>query len=294
MARTDRLSQATPAITALLDRHPTGIFRWAKLTDLLEEHRDQWRIPGNIGVKKLITHLLEHTKLRYVQLGFHRPETLYTWGIQPTHLIAVNAKPGAYLCHGTALHVHALADAPTNAVYANQEQRPIDPPSEPPTQASVNLAFRRRQRVTNNVARLGRMRIVMLNGKHTARLGVMQKTGEDGREFSVTGLERTLIDACVRPAYAGGSAVILKAYKRAAPRVDPELLASTLQDLQYIYPYQQAIGFYLERAGVYSAAALRLFRKQPFELDFYLDYAIKDKAYSQAWRLYYPRELDPA
>lgn len=156
------------------------------------------------------------------------------------------------------------------------------------------MAFRRRQRVTKNIAKLGKLRIIMLNGKHTGQLGVTEMRDEAGRAFSITGLERTLIDACVRPAYAGGPVAVLEAFCRAAPRLSPERLASTLRELEYVYPYEQAIGFYLERTGHFTSAVLDQFRQRPLTFDFYLDYAMKSKEYSPKWRVHFPPGLRSA
>jgi predicted transcriptional regulator of viral defense system len=113
----------------------------------------------------------------------------------------------------------------------------------------------------------------------------------EGGRIRVTDVERTLIDVTVRPVYAGGPFEVLKAYKVARPKVSVNKLAATLKKLDYIYPYHQAIGFYLERAGVYTESSIALLRKFDFKYDFYLTHQIKEKAYSERWRLYFPKGL---
>jgi hypothetical protein len=65
---------------------------------------------------------------------------------------------------------------------------------------------------------------------------------------------------------------------------------ATLKKLGHLYPYHQAIGFHLERAG-YSGPALDLLRGMGFDFDFYLTHRMEDRDYSKQWRLYYPRGL---
>ena len=102
--------------------------------------------------------------------------------------------------------------------------------------------------------------------------------GPDEEKIRVTDIERTLIDVTVRPIYAGGVFEVLK-------------LAATLKKLDYIYPYHQAVGFYLERAGVYRESSISLLKKFGFKYDFYLMHQIKEKEYSKKWRLYFPKGL---
>ena len=70
-------------------------------------------------------------------------------------------------------------------------------------------------------------------------------------------------------------------------------LAATLKKLNYIYPYHQAIGFYLEKAG-YKKSLINLLQDFEIKYDFYLTYQIKDKEslkYSPKWRLYFPKDI---
>jgi len=59
--------------------------------------------------------------------------------------------------------------------------------------------------------------------------------------------------------------------------------------MRYVYPYHQAIGFYLEKSEGYSSSALERFRdRYDFEYDFYLAYGMKDTRYDKRWRLHVP------
>ena len=59
--------------------------------------------------------------------------------------------------------------------------------------------------------------------------------------------------------------------------------------LNYRYPYHQAVGLYLKRAGAYKASQLQLMRKfQLATLDFYLAHELVNPAYDAQWRVYYP------
>ena len=64
-----------------------------------------------------------------------------------------------------------------------------------------------------------------------------------------TTLERTLIDITVRPIYSGGVNAVLDAYKKSIGKVSVKKIIAILDTINFIYPYYQAVGFYLEKAG---------------------------------------------
>ncbi|MFC4275817.1 hypothetical protein [Achromobacter aloeverae] len=78
----------------------------------------------------------------------------------------------------------------------------------------------------------------------------------------MTNLERTLIDITVHPAYAGGVFEVLNAFQLAKEQVSVDALAAMMKVIGHTYPYHQAIGFYVERAG-YRSSLLDLIRQVP-------------------------------
>jgi hypothetical protein len=58
--------------------------------------------------------------------------------------------------------------------------------------------------------------------------------------------------------------------------------------MNFIYPYHQAIGFYLERTG-YQEKAYKPFQELPRQFKFYLAHNIKRPLYDEQWQVYYPR-----
>ena len=106
----------------------------------------------------------------------------------------------------------------------------------------------------------------------------------------MTSIERTLIDVAVRPAYAGGIENVLEAYRRAQGLVSVDKVIATLQRLDHVYPYHQAIGFYMERAG-YPHGYLAQLKALGLDLDFYLAHGIHRTNYNKDWRLHHPSGL---
>jgi predicted transcriptional regulator of viral defense system len=286
-----RLSKAAETISKFFDALQNPVLRQRDVIAILDENRDGWRLPQNTHYTDLVKLLSTKGKLRRIVLAFpYKPETLFVWGKVSPMAVAVAAKPQAYLCHHTAMDLHQLTEGKSRVIYANWEQPPQAPSDGPLLQHGIDLAFRRRQRITKYRASFDKYTLCVINGKKTNALGVTSMNDPDGRPLRVTGIERALIDITVRPAYAGGPARILEAFRRGRGRFSVPDLAAMLTRMEFVYPYHQAIGFYLERSG-YGEKDLASFRKLPQTHDFYLDYAMKSPAYSTNWRLHHPADL---
>ncbi len=169
----------------------------------------------------------------------------------------------------------------------NQEQTPKPQPGGL-SQGTINRAFSAKQRTSKYIFKYQTWEIVLISGKQTNRLEVGKLRGQITEDLDVTNLERTLIDIVVRPAYAGGVYQVRDAFQAAKDRMSVNTLLATLKKLGYVYPYHQAIGFYMQRAGFEEARWMRL-RKLGHHCDFYLAHDMRGKSYDQQWRLYFPK-----
>jgi hypothetical protein len=60
--------------------------------------------------------------------------------------------------------------------------------------------------------------------------------------------------------------------------------------MDYVYPYHQAIGFYLDRAGV-GAKQLERVRALGTELRFYLAHGMREMEFNEKWQLHHPKGM---
>ncbi len=287
-----RIKIAKTDIVKAFEQEEGRIFKEGDIAAILEKNRAFWRLRRGMSAGEFLAFLLEQTNLKKVSFDFpNRKIIRYVWGQVPLHELLMTLQPNCYFSHYTAMYLHGLTEQVPKTVYVNQEQPAKSRSEGAITQDRIDMAMRRPVRVSGNVVQHEDYRIYLLNGKNTGNLGVVEMDSPEGARIRVTDVERTLIDVTVRPVYGGGAFEVLKAYKLARPKVSVNKLAATLKKLDYIYPYHQAIGFYLEKAGVYTESSIALLRKFDFKYDFYLTHQIKEKAYSERWRLYFPKGL---
>ncbi|MBC8379363.1 MAG: hypothetical protein H8E62_09320 [Planctomycetes bacterium] len=287
----DRLLIAQNDIFDFFDSSPRKCFDLKEMTELLDEKRKNWRL-GNVSRFTFIDFLTEKGLLKkyifkFPDRNIHR----YTWDLMPLYELILSLMPKGYFSHYTAMYIHNLTEQIPKTIYLNCEQTPKPKSESGLEQKRIDFAFRMNTRISNRAADYNEYKIYLLNGKNTGNAGVIETDGPDSSKVRVTNIERTLIDIAVRPEYAGGPFEVLRAYENAAEVVSINKLSSILKKTDYIYPYHQVIGFYLDKCGAYRKSQIELLRKQEMIYDFYLMHKMKNPKYSSVWKLYYPEGL---
>ena len=268
-----------------------NIFSFRDISKILKKNRKVWKLPISMTVRTFLDLLITNTKL--IEHKFNFPSytiNRYSWGEVSVFELVSSLKAESYFSHHTAMYLLGLTKVFPATIYLNQEQTPKYFNNDELIQSNIERAFRSSQRVSHNIAEFGRYKICLLNGKYTNKRGVIDIAGDYKNILQVTNLERSLIDIVVRPGYAGGVVEVLKAFRIAKKEVSVNKMLEFLKQLNFVYPYHQAIGFYLERAE-YNKFQIEIMDKLEKKYDFYLTHAMKKTDYSHKWKIYYPKNL---
>lgn len=286
-----KIVNAYPRIKATYDAMSQRVYTRAELLKVLYTHREIWQLAKNTTTDQFVDFLLQQADLKQIALAnenYGRTVGRYIWREASNYEIATSIRHSAYLSHGTAVFLHGLTEQIPRTIYVNKEQSEKPRPEGGLTQEGLQTAFSRPQRVSNNTFRYGESQIILLSGKQTANLEVAGMPDAYGVPVQVTKLERTLIDIAVRPNYAGGVYQVAEAYRNSKDRISIGVLIATLKKIDHVYPYHQAIGFYLQRAGVDQSKLDRL-RAFGLNFDFYLAHDLRETDYVADWRLFVPK-----
>lgn len=288
-------------IAATFQEQQKTIFTYKEIAKIINQNLVDWKLARrrtartddefdvkNSGQQAVFESLRTETQLTEIDLPFpYRKTKRYTWRKVETHAIVQAINSEGYFSHYSAIEVHRLTEQIPKTIYFNIEQ-PATGGGGTLTQEGIDRAFQRKCRVSNNRIDLRDVKVCLLNGQNTNRLGV-ETVNYSGTKIDVTDIHRTLIDATVRTIYAGGIGEVAKAYGNAANMLSIQRIADYLRDLNYTYPYHQAIGYYLERTKSFSDSDLEPLRKYPIEFDFYITYQLRNPSYNKKWRLFIPK-----
>ncbi len=292
MPRRSRLSIAKSKIEGLFNHSDFSIFSRRDLELILFENRKEWQLLQSTSFAEFLRYLESRSKLTRIELIFPaKIVNRYIWGEEKPGLLyemGLSLGSNSYLSHYTAVFLHDLTEQVPKKLYVNIEQGEKGSEGNL-AQEAIDRAFEKPARQTSNIASFQDYKIALLNGKYTNELGVMDLQVE-GVAVRLTDIERTLIDIAVRPEYAGGVYEVLKAFTLAKGKVSVNKIKAYLSKIDYIYPYHQVLGFYLEKAG-FPENRLKLLEKD-IHFDFYLSHGMENPTYSNRWRLYYPKEFD--
>jgi len=287
-----RLQIAKADIVRHFDGLPNRVLKAKDIYDILAEQRAFWRLAQNTTAEEFIEFLRKHSKLKLHEFAFpQRAERCYVWDEAPLLEIVQALKKDLHFSHYTAMRAQGLTEQTPKTIYLTDERTTATAATGALKQEAIDAAFRKPARTSNNWVEHAGKKIYLLNGAATHHLGVVHElvTDDSGAEVQarLTNVERTLIDVTVKPEYGGGVFEVLKAYELAKDRLSVNRLMAMLHKLEFVYPYHQVIGCYLQRAG-YKPSQLDLVRRQPMEFDFYLAHDMGDTRYDPEWRLHVP------
>ncbi len=265
------------------------VYSEEELKQILNQKRMIWNLPISMNHTKFIEKLVEREVLVKNTInfsGYYPTKIRYATNNSTVFHMALSLASKSYLSHYTAAFLLGLTSQVPKTIYLTSEQSRKERTTDILLkQKDIDNAFKKPQRKSGAIGIHKEYSIVLHNGMFSNKLGVFSKGG-----LSYTNLERTLIDITVRPAYAGGVTRVLEIFENSVDRISMNKLSAILKKLNYIYPYHQAIGFYLERVGMDEKNLSKLESIEKLN-NFYLTYSMKDIEFNERWKIFFPKGI---
>lgn len=290
--RKESFEAAYQNIAEYFENLNTQAFTTFDLSNIFENERNSWKIASYRTAKHFYKYLEKSGILKLTTLKHQSTGSIKTILSKPNANyfdIALTIKKDGYLSNYTAMSIHQLTLQIPKSIYISfmkSADGRNNIKNVTLSQKSIDQAFSKPQRITSEVykSEIDSYRLFFIQkGYSEKEIGL-----ESNQGIKYTDVERTLIDISLRPAYSGGVFEVLEAYVNARDVIDTNKLYYYLNQLNYIYPYHQLIGFYLEKAN-YEEKRYLMFYEKISSFKFYLTYNISNKQYDEKWKIYFPK-----
>jgi len=251
------------------------------------------------SVEKLIAILAKDNSIKKYSMTARNGKTISVCCSVPlsdidTYQLTTSLLPNGYFSNLTAIYHHSLTNQIPNTIYwcheslAPQVNRAVE--MLPDT--VIRSAFIKPHRHTNFVFTHNTQDIVVTATTRGTDYGVetvkhLHSPCPVGSR--ITCLERTLINAVISPHYNGGLSSISTYFKAASQKLDINKLIVIYKKLDFIYPYAQSLGFFMDYCGM-SRKAEKWRKAYPPQQKFYIDHGAKSTwTYNERWMLFHPK-----
>lgn len=292
--RVTTFERAKNLIIDYFESDPQMAYTTFDIRKIFDRYRYEWRIASSKNYYQFMTFLndsniLNKDDLKHEYSGSEK--IIMRKGIASEFDIGLTIKKDGYLSNYSAMRIHQLTLQLPKTVYVSVDKYEIlnESSQKELKQEAVDKAFSKKQRTSSEVykSEYNGYRYVFVYKKFKSKgIGV-----ESVNNYMVTDLERTLIDIAIRPIYSGGVFQIVEAYKTAMKDVDTNKIYKYLEQLDYIYPYHQLIGFLMEKSG-FPGEKTEIFLKKKSHINFYQTYNMSNKKLDEKWGIYYPIGLE--
>ena len=215
--------------------------------------------------------------------------------INPYELV-IAMFPTGYFCNFTSIYYHELTDQIPKTIYVCNETISENRAKGEDALNNTKLrsAFIKPHRYTKYVFEFNNHKIVIVDRKKNSDHGVVEVSSKNilfPNNSRTTCRERALIDAIVSPQYNGGIVSVYSYFKNSLPKLNIHKLINIYKQLNYIYPYTQSIGFFLDRLGKQKLASI-IYKAFPPNYKFFVDHNAKTSwMFDNKWKIYYPKGL---
>lgn len=182
----------------------------------------------------------------------------------------------------TSLNIQKLSDYRDDFIFISKELNKRNLISTGLEQKNINNSFKNKNyRYTNNIGQLNNKNYILLSPKYSNNYEIIEFNG-----FKVSSINRVLVEMIINIQYFQSSENIIQIFRPIKDKLDLLKIFTLLNKLNYIYPYYQSLGFFLEKIG-FSKKELKIFKNETSKFDFYTEKLKESYLYDDYWKIYY-------
>jgi len=182
----------------------------------------------------------------------------------------------------TALNIQALSDFREEYIFVSKERSTkIEQGNVTLTQENIDNAFSKKPRRTNAYDKIDNHVVVLLEANKTDTFEVIEYNG-----YRVSSVNRAFVEMITNVQYLQSSETIIEVFTKIKEKLNLDTIYTIIEKFDFIYPYFQLAGFYLEQIGFLKAELVKFYDKKS-KLNFYTQKNKNHYEFDEYWKVYY-------
>ncbi|MDK2090413.1 hypothetical protein [Aliarcobacter butzleri] len=169
----------------------------------------------------------------------------------------------------TSLNIQGLTNFRDNFIFISKERmKRVNFKSKDITQEAIDKAFTNKPRRTKAYATIYNYNIVILESNNTQEIGIIKY-----KDYKISSINRAFVEIISNIQYSKTPDDVIYEFKNLKDKLDINEIFNIIEKFDFVYPYYQLAGYYLEKIGFLKEELSKFFNKKT-DLIFY---TIKNK-----------------
>ncbi|MDN5063330.1 hypothetical protein [Aliarcobacter butzleri] len=247
-----------------------GFFSINDITSILDELKEENLVSNSLTqndfyLKLLDDGLVAHTitirdieKIRYT---LNKEFNIYDF--------VYSLEKNGFFSMFTSLNIQGLTNFRDNFIFISKERmKRVNFNSKDITQEAIDKAFTNKPRRTKAHDTIYNYNIVILESNNTQEIGIIKYKG-----YKISSINRVFVEIISNIQYSKTPDDVIYEFKNLKDKLDINEIFNIIEKFDFVYPYYQLAGYYLEKIGFLKEELSKFFNKKT-DLIFY---TIKNK-----------------
>lgn len=254
-----------------------------QLREILQQLKNRSLVSRSLSFNSFLLRLIDeglsqksitirgHTKTRYT---FSSDFNIYDF--------CNSLEKNSFYSMSTALNIQGFSNFRQEYIFVSKERiTRIEQVDISLTQQNIDDAFNKKPRRTNAYDKINKHIIVMLEANHTEAFEIIQHGS-----YRVSSINRAFVEMITNVHYFQSSQKIIETFKKIKNVLDIDKIYIIIEKFDFIYPYFQLAGFYLEQIG-FTKVELKKFYMKSSTLKFYTEKNKNQYEFNEYWKIYF-------
>ena len=254
-----------------------------QLKEILEQLKDESLVSSSLSFNSFLLKLIDEGLIQKSITIRGHIKTRYTFSQDfNVYNFCNSLEKNSFFSMSTALNLQGLSDFRSDYIFVSKERATrIEQGNVTLTQKDIDNAFSKKPRRTSAYDKINNYIIVLLEANNTDAFEIIEYNG-----YKVSSVNRAFVEMISNVQYLQSSEVIIEVFMKIKKKLNLDTIYNIIDKFDFIYPYFQLAGFYLEKIG-FSKAELEKFYAKTSEHNFYTQKNKNHYVFDEYWKVYY-------